>query len=59
MELAFLIFWVLMILWFFAGMMWNWPGATAPPYALMGNTLMLFVLIFLLGWKVWGFSMGH
>jgi len=59
MELMFLVFWVIMILWFVTGLMWNWPGATSPPYAVMGNSVMLFILLFILGWKVFGFAMGH
>jgi len=55
MELLFLIFWVIMIIWALSGFVWNWPGAVAPPYGRMGGMLMLFILIFILGWKTFGF----
>lgn len=51
-----LIFWVLMLIWAVFGLMWNWPG-TAPavgPYGPIGNTVLLFVLLLLLGWRVFG-----
>ncbi len=42
-----------MILWLIFGLYWNWPadGRFAP----IGGNLLLFILLFLLGWKVFGF----
>jgi hypothetical protein len=49
-----LLFWILMILWFF-----SWAGATwgGPQYswALHASSALLFVLLFLVGWKIFGF----
>lgn len=49
-----LLFWVLMVLWFF-----SWLGNTyAPgqyPWTVHANSLLFFVLLFLLGWRAFGF----
>lgn len=46
-----LIFWIIMFLWLIYGF-WDWrtPGQL-PPW---GNTLWLFILFLLLGWRVFG-----
>lgn len=59
MTISFL-FWLLMLLWLLFGA-WNYwprPGGPAPSPAVYwpaGSNLMLFVLLFLLGWRVFGF----
>lgn len=52
-----LLFWLLMILWFIFGLWWNWPAGNEPRgvAGLLGSNLLLFVLLFLIGWKVFGF----
>ena len=55
MTIGFL-FWLLMILWFLFGLYWNWPrNGSQPGYSVVGGNLLLFILLFLLGWKVFGF----
>jgi hypothetical protein len=55
MTLGFL-FWLLMILWFVFGLYWNWPSQPGPAgFGILGGNLLLFILLFLLGWKVFGF----
>ncbi len=55
MTIGFL-FWLLMILWLLFGMWWHWGRQpAAPDFGLMGGNLLLFILLFLLGWKVFGF----
>ena len=49
------LFWVLMVLWFLFGLYLNWPKTGEPPWAFFGGNLLLFILLFLLGWKVFGF----
>jgi len=49
------IFWLLMILWFLFGMYWNWPADNKPNVGVLGGSFLLFILLFLLGWKVFGF----
>lgn len=50
-----LIFWILMLLWLIFGLAWNWPGSTAVgAYGPIGNSALLFVLLLLLGWQVFG-----
>lgn len=50
-----LAFWILMLLWLVFGLAWNWPGNTVVgPYGPVGNTLLLFMLLLLLGWRVFG-----
>lgn len=50
-----LLFWVLMILWFFSSMYWHAGEFKAGNYGFLGGNLLLFVLLFLLGWKTFGF----
>lgn len=54
MSIAFL-FWLLMILWFLFGLYWNRADLGSGNYGIMGGNLLLFILLFLLGWKVFGF----
>lgn len=44
-----LAFWILMLLWLVFGL-WHWY----PNYTIMGGNLLLFILLLLLGWKVFG-----
>jgi hypothetical protein len=48
-----ILFWVLMILWLVFGTYTNWPEPGAKPFPLVGN-LLLWVLLALLGWHVFG-----
>ena len=43
------IFWILMLLWLIFGIWTAWPS-----YYLVGGNVMLFFLIGLLGWQVYG-----
>jgi hypothetical protein len=47
-----LAFWILMLIWLVFGLAWHfgWIGAYGP----WGGSLLLFVLLLLLGWKVFG-----
>ena len=50
-----LLYWILMLLWLLFGLAWNWPGSRwSGHYGPIGNTLLLFILLLLLGWKVFG-----
>lgn len=51
-----LIFWVIMLLWLLLGlgMQFGWFGAANPQVGVWGNTLLLFLLFALLGWRVFG-----
>jgi hypothetical protein len=53
MTIAFL-FWLLMLLWLLFGLYWTWP-ADGRAFAPVGGNLLLFILLFLLGWKLFGF----
>ena len=44
-----LVFWILMLIWLVFGLWHNWPN-----YPLVGGNLLLFILIGLLGWKIFG-----
>lgn len=48
-----LLFWLLMILWLLFGF-WGFYSAWTGQYVLAGGSLLLFVLLGLLGWKVFG-----
>lgn len=50
-----LAFWLCMFLWLMFGLAWNWPGNSAiGPYGPIGNTVLLFLLFLILGWRVFG-----
>lgn len=49
-----LAYWILMLLWFVFGLWINAPAAGTPWYRPIGGTLLLFILLTLLGWKVFG-----
>lgn len=50
------LFWVLMVIWFIFGMWWNWPSEPGPrAFGGLGGTVLLFVLLFILGWAAFGF----
>lgn len=51
-----LLFWVLMVLWAVFGFYYNWPASQGPnAFVPLGNSLLLFILLFLLGWAEFGF----
>jgi hypothetical protein len=52
MSIAFL-FWLLYILWVILG--FPWPSPPPPAYRPYGSWLLWAILIFLLGWRVFGF----
>lgn len=55
MSIGFL-FWLLMVLWLVFGMYWNWPSERTPAgFGVLGGNLLLFILLFLLGWAQFGF----
>lgn len=49
------IFWVLMILWAVFGVYTGRTAFAAENYGFLGGSLLLFILLFLLGWKCFGF----
>lgn len=49
------IFWLLMILWLLFGFYVNRGDFQTGKYDTFGGNLLLFVLLFLLGWRVFGF----
>lgn len=48
-----LLFWVIMILWLLFGLWQNWPAPGGKPFA-VGGVIVLWVLLALLGWRVFG-----
>ena len=49
------IFWLLMILWLVFGCYWHRGEIQGGNVGILGGNLLLFVLLFLLGWRVFGF----
>lgn len=47
-----LLYWILMLIWLVFGLAIYWGPAR--PYGLYGNSLLLFILLLLLGWQVFG-----
>lgn len=46
-------FWILMFIWLIFGLAWHFSPAVSP-FGLVGSSVLLFFLIGLLGWKVFG-----
>jgi uncharacterized membrane protein len=51
-----ILFWILMLLWLVFGVWTYWPatGGSAVAFGPVGGSLLLFVLVGILGWKVFG-----
>ena len=51
-----LLFWILMLVWLLFGVWSHWPAGSGGvvAYGPAGANLLLFVLVGLLGWKVFG-----
>jgi hypothetical protein len=49
-----LIFWIIMLLWLLFAIAWNRGWGGIGTYGPIGNSLLLFILFLLLGWKVFG-----
>jgi hypothetical protein len=50
-----LLFWILMIFWFVFAWVYNSNPAVLGTYGWVGNSFLLFILLFLLGWHDFGF----
>lgn len=49
-----LLFWILMILWLVFGFFVYWPAGVPARFYPIGGHLLLWILLALLGWKVFG-----
>lgn len=49
-----LLFWVIMVIWIISWLATNWGGQSWP-WAIHASSLLFFILLFLLGWKTFGF----
>lgn len=49
-----ILFWVIMLIWFLFGLYWNGNELKSGNYGFFGSNLMLFILLLLLGWKLFG-----
>lgn len=49
-----MLFWILMLLWLILGLYLHWDVIHAGAYGLVGVNLLLFILLGLLGWRVFG-----
>lgn len=49
-----MLFWILMILWFLFGLFWHRAEFGTGNYGFFGGSVLLFILLALLGWKVFG-----
>jgi len=47
-------FWILMLLWLVAGGLAVWGPGSNQRYVIGSHTLLLFLLLLLLGWKLFG-----
>jgi hypothetical protein len=49
-----LMYWILMLLWFVFSLVWTFGGGAIGQYGPAVNSVLLFILFLLLGWKVFG-----
>lgn len=49
-----LVFWIIMLLWLLFSIAWNSGWSAIGPHGPLGNSVLLFVLFLLLGWRVFG-----
>jgi hypothetical protein len=49
-----LLFWILMLFWLLYGFFYNSNPAALGPYGWAGNSLLLFILLGILGWGLFG-----
>ena len=51
-----LLFWLLMVLWLVLSVYWYWPaaGVAGAGYLVLGLPVLIFLLLGLLGWQVFG-----
>ena len=54
MTIAFL-FWLLFILWVVFGVWSNWPRDATRGYSPLGDRFIIIILLFIIGWRVFGF----
>ncbi len=54
-----MLFWLLMIIWLLFGLYWSWPMEGHYVFAPIGNHLLIWILFFLVGWKVFGFPISE
>ena len=50
-----LLFWIIFLLWFILGFYWHRGTLTDGNYGFLGGHILVFILLFLLGWRVFGF----
>lgn len=48
------LFWVLMVIWFIFGLWIDYVPGQPYPLRKIGSNILLFILFFLIGWKVFG-----
>jgi hypothetical protein len=48
------LFWVIMVIWLLFGLWSSWPAAGTNPVRPVGGLIILWVVIALLGWQVFG-----
>lgn len=49
-----ILFWVLMVVWLLFGFYWHRSDFSHGSYGIVGGNLMLFILLAIIGWKVFG-----
>jgi hypothetical protein len=49
-----LVFWILMLLTLIFGYLWNYRSSVLGTFGPMGNTILWWLLFFILGWGVFG-----
>ncbi|VEB37271.1 hypothetical protein [Legionella cherrii] len=48
------LFWVLMLIWLLFGLYWHRNEFSRGSYGIVGGNIMLFILLAIIGWKVFG-----
>lgn len=48
-----IVYWIIILLWLIFGLWQSWPTPGTKPWT-MGGNIVLFILLVLLGWRVFG-----
>ncbi len=49
-----ILYWMILIIWFLFGLYWNGDDIRAGKWGMMGGNLVLFILLALIGWRLFG-----
>ena len=54
-----LLYWIIYVLAVIFGLLPNWPAGPTPGWRPFGGSLLLYILLFLIGWRTFGFILTN